>query len=146
MRSRLHPAALSTLALTLLFALALSTLPAGAEDAAAPAATAPFPHHWTVLIQGHEAGEMTRKEAADGEEVWTFTFNDRGRGPELTTTIRYGAGRSPSPVDDHRPRLLEGARGGDLHPGWRPGFRLGRPAGRRPTARAARPSPVRPTT
>jgi len=98
MRSRLRPTSLPALALTLLLALALSTLPAGAEDAPAPAATAPSPHHWTVLIQGHEAGEMTRKEAADGEEVWTFTFNDRGRGPELTTTIRYGAGAIPVSV------------------------------------------------
>jgi hypothetical protein len=41
---------------------------------------------------------MTRRQEA-GAEVWTFTFNDRGRGPELTTRMVTGEAGVPISVE-----------------------------------------------
>lgn len=82
--------------LALLLALAVPTAFATApgEDAA---------ERWQILIQGNPAGEMTRRaEAQDadpaGAELWTFTFNDRGRGPELETRLVLGEDGLPVSV------------------------------------------------
>lgn len=56
---------------------------------------------WAVLIQGNLAGEMTLRETVEDStpvETWTFTYNDRGRGPDLTTRIEYPAGPDEPPI------------------------------------------------
>jgi hypothetical protein len=53
---------------------------------AAPGPEADADARWTVRIQGNDAGEMTVRREGD-EEVWHFTFNDRGRGPDITTRV-----------------------------------------------------------
>ncbi len=97
MRSRLHPAALSALAL--LAAYLLPALPARAQDPPPPAVDAGPAHHWTVLIQDNRAGEMALERGSDGAETWTFSFNDRGRGPELTTHVAYGPDAIPTSIE-----------------------------------------------
>ena len=42
---------------------------------------------------------MSVERADDGSETWTFTFNDRGRGPELTTHVTYGDDLVPTAVE-----------------------------------------------
>lgn len=81
------------LALLPLLAGCASTSP----EPAAPASTGAA-ESWVVLIQGNPAGELTRRPA-DGADLWTFTFNDRGRGPELTTRLAVGPSGVPESVE-----------------------------------------------
>ena len=75
--------------------------------AAAPAEPAEPADRWQILIQGNPAGEMTRRVDLEGPEgpedpsaeLWTYTFNDRGRGPELTTRLVIGADGAPLAVE-----------------------------------------------
>ena len=54
----------------------------------------------SVRIQGNPAGEQL--SWSDGEQRWVFfTFNDRGRGPELTTRMRLDAAGLPTEVEIH---------------------------------------------
>lgn len=73
-----------------------SSVPSAPPPATTPDATTA--DRWVVLIQGNPAGEMTRREEP-GAEVWTFTFNDRGRGPELTTRMATGEGGVPTSME-----------------------------------------------
>lgn len=59
---------------------------APAPPAAAEAAASPVDRRWVLRIQGNDAGEMTLRREG-GTDVWHFTFNDRGRGPDLTTRL-----------------------------------------------------------
>lgn len=45
---------------------------------------------YTVLITGRPAGAMTVTDGPEGRRV-AYGFNDRGRGPELKETYRFGA-------------------------------------------------------
>jgi imidazolonepropionase-like amidohydrolase len=91
-------------ALLVLLPLLAGCASAPSGPAAAPArpvsssAASPAADRWVVLIQGNLAGEMTRRQEA-GAEVWTFTFNDRGRGPELTTRMVTGEAGAPISVE-----------------------------------------------
>jgi YD repeat-containing protein len=83
----------------------LPLLAAGASAAyaapahAGPSSTSePAAARWVVLIQGNLAGEMTRREEP-GAEVWTFTYNDRGRGPEVTTKLVTDAAGMPTSME-----------------------------------------------
>lgn len=83
---------------TLFLPLALLVaLPCAATPTAPPADAA---ERWQILIQGNPAGEMTRRpEPGDpAAELWTYTFNDRGRGPELETRLVLGEDGLPVSV------------------------------------------------
>ncbi|HEX6199849.1 MAG TPA: hypothetical protein VF150_06255, partial [Thermoanaerobaculia bacterium] len=85
----------------LLLALAVPAASAAQPAEAAPAADI---DRWQVLIQGNPAGEMTRRvepgeAGAPAAEPWTFTFNDRGRGPELSTRLVLGADGLPVSIE-----------------------------------------------
>jgi hypothetical protein len=71
---------------------------------ALPAAAAQY----SVLIQGNAAGEMTVDREAETLRV-TFSFNDRGRGPELTSTIRLDAQGLPVEVTTTGNEYFKGA-------------------------------------
>ena len=95
-----------TMPALLLLVLALPATAAALPSEAAPAeAAAPGQiDRWQILIQGNPAGEMTRRvEAAAGggpaTEVWTYTFNDRGRGPKLETRLVLGDDGLPVSVE-----------------------------------------------
>jgi len=83
-------------ALALLLALAVS-----AAAAARPAEAATDLTRWQVVIQGNPAGVMARRVDPENPaaETWTFTFNDRGRGPELTTRMVLGEDGLPVSVE-----------------------------------------------
>lgn len=50
---------------------------------------------YTVLLMGNRAGSAATSAPAKDERVYTFEFNDRGRGPRLETRVRLGAGSRP---------------------------------------------------
>jgi imidazolonepropionase-like amidohydrolase len=83
------------------FTALLVALPASPAAATPPPGEAPAVDRWQILIQGNPAGEMTRR--ADPEdpaaELWTYTFNDRGRGPELATRLVLGADGAPLTIE-----------------------------------------------
>ncbi len=65
------------------------------------ALTAPVPTdtlHYVVLMQGNLAGTQTVWTAPDGRRNVRYEYNDRGRGPSLTATIRLGDGGVPVSV------------------------------------------------
>jgi len=70
---------LRTLCLVLLAALPLG---------AASPEPAPQEVRYTFLFSGNRAGEAVSHVAASGESVYTFEFNDRGRGPKTSTRMR----------------------------------------------------------
>ena len=91
----------------LLSSLLLLAPPALAAPPAEDAPAAEAADRWQILIQGNPAGEMTRRVDPEGAEspedpaaeLWTYTFNDRGRGPELTTRFVLGADGAPVAVE-----------------------------------------------
>ncbi|MBL8267401.1 amidohydrolase family protein, partial [Steroidobacter sp.] len=52
----------------------------------------------TVILGGNKAGIQTATTTADGTREVTFEFNDRGRGPKLTTRIRLNQEGLPTSV------------------------------------------------
>jgi imidazolonepropionase-like amidohydrolase len=50
---------------------------------------------YSVLMLGKPAGAQTSNVKPDGTREFTFEFNDRGRGPKLTTSIRLDADGIP---------------------------------------------------
>ena len=58
--------------------------------AAAPPKSAPQEVRYGFLFSGNRAGEAVGSVEANGDRVYTFEFNDRGRGPKTTTRIRLG--------------------------------------------------------
>jgi hypothetical protein len=74
--------------------LLLASLPLAAA-APAPQA-APQEVRYTFLFSGNKAGEAVSRVEANGERLYTFEFNDRGRGPKTSTRIRLDQqGRLP---------------------------------------------------
>src|SRR5688500_14347107 len=51
-----------------------------------------------VILGGNKAGIQTSKVAADGTREIKFEFNDRGRGPDLTSRIELGEAGLPRSV------------------------------------------------
>jgi imidazolonepropionase-like amidohydrolase len=74
-----------------------------APPAAAPAASAlpvtlasePRELHYGFLLSGNRAGSAASRVEADGTQVHTFEFNDRGRGSNTTTRYRLDAAGLP---------------------------------------------------
>lgn len=72
-----------------------------AAACARTAATTPEPAaatHYTVLMAGNRAGEQTVTPTADGALEVRHVFNDRGRGPDLTTRYRLRADGIPESI------------------------------------------------
>ena len=90
-------------------AAAALQLPADAPAAAqpAPVAPAPAPAAWKVLVLGNDAGSMTASGTAE-EPVFEFEFNDRGRGPELTSRYRLSSTGVPAAVETTGHEYFEG--------------------------------------
>lgn len=75
------PTAFRRLIAPALLALALG----GADRPASAAEPAAREFRYTFLLSGNQAGSATVRAVSDREQVFTFKFNDRGRGPNLTT-------------------------------------------------------------
>src|SRR5262245_11427563 len=56
------------------------------------------PTRFTVLMMEKPAGVQTTTTAADGSRNLSFEFNDRGRGPKLTATVRLDASSVPTSI------------------------------------------------
>jgi hypothetical protein len=69
--------------LAVLAALAIPSSAAGQET------------RYTFLFSGNKAGTAVTRILPDGERVFTFEFNDRGRGPKTETHVRLGPGDIP---------------------------------------------------
>ena len=68
---------------------------AGAQAPPPPSDTV----RYTVLMAGRPAGVERSWRAADGALGYYFTFNDRGRGSELTERIVLGPGSVPALIE-----------------------------------------------
>lgn len=91
--------------------LAIAAAPARSQPVAAPtpAAVAPTPKPcpagakesrvYAFLLRGNRAGYETSCRMADGSRQVFFSFNDRGRGPELSTRERFDARGFPITVE-----------------------------------------------
>jgi imidazolonepropionase-like amidohydrolase len=83
--------------------------PAPAPSPAAAPAVAPAPRSCppeargsrvhAMLLRGNRAGYETSCRMPDGSEVVYSAFNDRGRGPDLTTKIRFDARGLPERIE-----------------------------------------------
>ncbi|MBB6093628.1 imidazolonepropionase-like amidohydrolase [Povalibacter uvarum] len=76
------------------FAVALAALFLTCNIASAQETT-----KYTVVIAGNNAGFQTTTTAADGTRKYAYEFNDRGRGPKLTSTIRLDAAGLPVSIE-----------------------------------------------
>jgi hypothetical protein len=76
------------------FALFVGCAVTGLIQAAAPEET-----RYTVLIMGKPAGVQTSVANAKGEREFTFEYNDRGRGPKLTSRVRLDTEGLPVSID-----------------------------------------------
>lgn len=64
-----------------------------------PAAlSAQEPVRYTVLIAGNQAGFQTTTVGSDGTLTFAYEYNDRGRGPKLSSTIHLDAAGIPTSV------------------------------------------------
>lgn len=54
---------------------------------------------YTVMIMGKPAGVQTSVMRSDGSREFTFEFNDRGRGPKLTSQMRLDAAGIPVSIE-----------------------------------------------
>ncbi len=81
------------------------TAPPPASTPAAPAAmpvtlaSEPREIHYGFLFSGNRAGSAASRVEADGTQVHTFEFNDRGRGPNTTSRYRLDAAGLPTFVE-----------------------------------------------
>src|SRR5262245_27110536 len=73
--------------LRILCLVLLAALPLAAADPP----PAPQEVRFIFLFSGNKAGEAVSRVEANGERVYTFEFNDRGRGPKTTTRMRLDA-------------------------------------------------------
>jgi len=55
--------------------------------------------HYGFLFSGNRAGSAASRVEADGTQVHTFEFNDRGRGPNTTSRYRLDAAGLPTFVE-----------------------------------------------
>ncbi|HKD10996.1 MAG TPA: hypothetical protein VKE50_02930, partial [Thermoanaerobaculia bacterium] len=54
---------------------------------------------YALLLRGNRAGSQTSCRLPDGRREILFAFNDRGRGPELTTLARFDQGGLPLSIE-----------------------------------------------
>ncbi len=92
--------------------LASSQPTAGSTPPATTAAAGPEEIHYGFLFSGNRAGSGSSRREGDGTRVYSFEFNDRGRGSNITSTYRLDARGLPvaihttghdywkNPVDD----------------------------------------------
>src|SRR5919199_299497 len=85
----------------LLVVLTLIATPAAlsAQSPAASSPPAPDTARYTVLMMEKPAGVQTTTITAEGERQSFFEFNDRGRGPRLTSRVVTGADGLPLLVE-----------------------------------------------
>jgi imidazolonepropionase-like amidohydrolase len=69
--------------------------PAAESLPVTPAANEPREIHYGFLFSGNRAGSAASRVEADGTLVYTFEFNDRGRGSNITGRYRLGADGLP---------------------------------------------------
>lgn len=79
--------------------------PSHAQEKGA-ASAGPHVTRYAVLMSGRPAGFQTTTVGDGGERLYAFEYNDRGRGPKLSTRVRLGEG--------HIPTLLETTGNGYL--------------------------------
>jgi imidazolonepropionase-like amidohydrolase len=77
--------------------VALVALPGGCGPAGAPRSPGPEARvvRYTVVTAGRPSGEGELRIEADGTYRTHFTFNDRGRGPDVRTELRLDAAGAP---------------------------------------------------
>ena len=85
------------------FAVTLAALLVASNTASAQETT-----KYTVVIAGNNAGFQTTTTAADGTREYAYEFNDRGRGPKLTSIIRLDAAGIPVSIDTTGNDYLKG--------------------------------------
>jgi amidohydrolase family protein len=98
---------ISLLALTLACSSAVLAQPAATPTPAAAVAPPPRPcpagaadaRVFALLLRGNRAGSETSCRLADGRREVLFAFNDRGRGPELTTLARFDRAGLPISIE-----------------------------------------------
>jgi dipeptidyl aminopeptidase/acylaminoacyl peptidase/imidazolonepropionase-like amidohydrolase len=56
-------------------------------------------HRWVILIEGRPVGVQTFQVNENGEQVYTYEYNDRGRGPKLETRLTLGEKGIPTHID-----------------------------------------------
>lgn len=88
----------AALALLLFAHLALFST-SSAQTPAPQSNDSPDTTRYAVLMMGKPAGAETSTVAASGERQITFEYNDRGRGPKLTSRIAVGAGGVPTLIE-----------------------------------------------
>jgi imidazolonepropionase-like amidohydrolase len=74
----------TTAALLVLTLGACRSVPRSSREAA----TSPSATRYVLLLSGNRAGEAVTRVEPGGERVYTFEFNDRGRGPKTTSRVR----------------------------------------------------------
>jgi imidazolonepropionase-like amidohydrolase len=72
----------------LALAACLPAAPPASAPAAATAGTESREIHYGFLFSGNRAGSASFRVEPDGTQVYTFEFNDRGRGPNTTSRYR----------------------------------------------------------
>ncbi len=72
---------IASILLALVFGVA--AWPASAAEPAAAPET-----RYAFILSGNKAGSATARTVSDREQVFTFEFNDRGRGPNTTSRVR----------------------------------------------------------
>jgi imidazolonepropionase-like amidohydrolase len=71
------------------------TAPGAPSAPATPRADEPREIHYGFLLSGNRAGSAASRVEPDGTLVYTFEFNDRGRGSNTTSRYRLDAGGLP---------------------------------------------------
>lgn len=91
------------------YRLLLSLISAGLSGLA----QSPQPETFSILIAGNAAGKLVQTHSADGTVVTEYSFNDRGRGPEVHGRYKFDSRGFPvtlelsghdylkAPVDEH---------------------------------------------
>lgn len=92
--SILSPRVIRALAALAALAIAPSCGPA-ARAPDAPAPSGPRVLRYEVITVGRPSGDGEVRIEADGTRRTHFTFNDRGRGPDVTTELRVDASGAP---------------------------------------------------
>ncbi|HYY42762.1 MAG TPA: hypothetical protein VE775_08540, partial [Pyrinomonadaceae bacterium] len=102
---------MNRLLITLLLCCAYLTLLAHASAQSQPPATTSAANQtrYTVLMMGQPAGTQTATSTSAGERQVSFEFNDRGRGPKLTSRIAFGADSIPTLIETDGNDYLKGA-------------------------------------
>ncbi len=88
----------SSLTFVLLAGLSLAGCRTAPPPASAPA-TAPREIHYGFLLSGNRTGSASSRVEADGTQIHTFEFNDRGRGSNTTSRYRLDAQGVPTFVE-----------------------------------------------